>query len=88
MRDADPFGDAAGVVDILPGAARPLLGQRRAVVIELQRHADDVIAFLGQHRRHDRAVDAPRHRHDHARLRRRLGEPQRVQCDAVARHRA
>jgi hypothetical protein len=51
MGDADAIGDAAGVVDVLPGAAGALAACGGAVVIELQRHADDVVAFIGEQRR-------------------------------------
>ena len=67
VREADRLRDPPRVVDVAPGAAGALPRQRRAMVVELQRDADDVMARLGQHGRDDRAVDAPRHRHDHAR---------------------
>ena len=44
MRNADPLGDGAGVVDVAAGAAGALAMGRRAVIVELQRDADDVIA--------------------------------------------
>ncbi len=74
MRKPDAFRDSARVVDILPGAARPLFRQRGAVVVKLQGDADHVIAFLGQLRRHDRAVDPAGHRDNNARLCGRLGK--------------
>ena len=37
-------GDRAGVVDVLAGAAGALAVGRRAVIVELQRDADDVVA--------------------------------------------
>ncbi len=79
VREAHLLGHAAGVVDVAAGAAGALLGQRRAVVVELQRDADDVVALFGKLGGHDRAVDAARHGHDHARLGRGLGEAQGVQ---------
>ena len=39
------LGDAARVVDVLAGAAGALAVGRRAVVVELQRDADDVVAL-------------------------------------------
>ena len=47
MGNAEPRGDIARVVDILPGATRALAMRRLAVVVELHRHADDVVAFGG-----------------------------------------
>ena len=38
------FGDTAGVVDVLAGAAGALAVRRFAVVVKLQGHAHDVIA--------------------------------------------
>ncbi|MPL79216.1 hypothetical protein SDC9_25091 [bioreactor metagenome] len=83
MRKAHRLGDAAGVVDVLARTARALFRQRRAVIVKLQRHADDIIAFLGQHRRHHRAVDAARHRHHDSRLGRRFRQAERVQGHVV-----
>src|SRR3546814_9908683 len=40
MRDADPVGDPARIVDVLAGATRPGPSRGRPVVVELQRHAD------------------------------------------------
>ena len=55
-----------GIVDILTSAAGALLAQGHAVVIELQGHADHVIAFFGQQGcRHGR-VHAAGHGHHHA----------------------
>ncbi len=63
MRKAHLLGHPAGVVDVAPGAAGALLGQRRAVVVELERHAHHVVALVGQHRRDDRGIHPARHRH-------------------------
>ena len=53
VRNADAFGDGAGVVNVLTGAAGTLAMRRRAVVVKLQRDADDVITFrLQQRSRH------------------------------------
>ena len=43
---------------------------RRAMIVKLQGHADDIVALLLEQRRHDRGVDPARHRNDDARLRR------------------
>ena len=48
MREAARIGDAAGIVNVLAGAAGFGFRSRRAVIVELQRHADDVVAFLVQ----------------------------------------
>ena len=45
MRDAEPVGDAAGVVDVLAGAAAALAAGGLAMVVKLQRDADDVMAW-------------------------------------------
>ena len=79
MRQAQPGGDVARVVDVLPGAAGALAVDRGAMVVKLHGEADDVIALARQHRRDDAGIDAPRHGHDDARLRRRLGQAERVQ---------
>ena len=61
MRDADPLGDVARVVDVAAGAAGALAMGGRAMVVKLQRDADHVIAFgLQQGSRH-RGVDAAGH---------------------------
>ena len=44
MRNADALGDRARVVDVLAGAAGALAVGRRAVIVKLQRDADDVVA--------------------------------------------
>ena len=65
--DAQHLGSQAGVVNVLTGAAGPLLLQGRAVIIELQSYADDVIARLVQQGGDDGGVHPARHRRDHAR---------------------
>ena len=68
MRDADARGDGARVMDVAPGAAGALAVRGRAMVVELQRHADDVVALGLEQRGRDRGVDAARHRDDDARV--------------------
>ena len=68
VRDAERLGDAPRVGDVLPGAARSGAMSRGAVIVELQRHADDVVAFALQHARHDRRIDAAGHGDDDPRL--------------------
>ena len=55
-------------MDVSPGAACAFLGQGRAVVIELQGHADDIVAFFGQLCGNDGAVHAAGHGDDDAGL--------------------
>ena len=50
-----------------------------AVVVQLQRDTDDVVALVAQQRSRHRAVDAARHGNDHTSLFRRLGNAQAVQ---------
>ena len=66
MRNADALGDAARVVDVLAGAAGALAMGRRAVVVELQRDADDVIALGLEQRGGHRGIDAAGHGDDDA----------------------
>ena len=64
MRDADPLGDVARVVDVLAGAAGALAMGGRAMIVELQRDADDVVAFRLQQRSRHRGIDAAGHGDD------------------------
>ena len=73
------FGHPARVMDVAAGTAGALFRQRGAVVVELQRDADHVIALFGQLRRDDGTVDAARHRHHDARLGRGFGETEGIQ---------
>ena len=66
VRNADPVGHRAGVVDVLAGAARALAMRRRPVVVKLERDADDVIALGLQKRGRHRRVDAAGHGDDDA----------------------
>ena len=68
VRDADALGDRARVVDVLAGAAGALAVGGGAMVVELQGHADDVIALGLEQRRRDRRIDAARHGDDDAGL--------------------
>ena len=53
MRDADPLGDVARIMNVLPGAAGALAVSGRAMIVELQGDADDVVALgLQQRGRH------------------------------------
>src|SRR5262249_8060010 len=78
MGNGELFGDALGVMNVLAGTTGALLFQRPAVVIELQRDTDDVIAFALQKPGNDRRIHAARHRRDDARLARRLSDSKTV----------
>src|SRR3546814_10435865 len=67
-----PYTTLFRSVDVLPGAAGPLLRQRHAMVVELQGDADNLVALAVQQRRGDRGVHPARHRHNHAGRRGRL----------------
>src|SRR5690606_12246247 len=67
MRDAEPGGDRAGVVNIAAGAAGAFALRRFAVIIKLQGYADDVIAGALEECGDDRGIDAARHSDDNAR---------------------
>ena len=76
MRDADPLGDIAGVVDVVAGAAGALAVGRGAMIVELQRDADHVVALGLQQRSRHRGVDAAGHGdHDPGVLRDGLRDP-------------
>ena len=61
MGEVHHFGDAAGIINVLPGAAGTALLNGRAVIVELQRDADDVVAFVGEHGGGDGGVHAAGH---------------------------
>ena len=82
MRNADPFGHRAGVMDVAAGAAGALAMGRGAVIVKLQRDADDVVSGVGQKRRGDRGIDAARHGDDDARRRWPPLDIERVQIHA------
>jgi hypothetical protein len=58
MRDAERLADAAGIVDILAGAARAGAVHGGAMIVELQGDAEHVIALALQNAGHDGTVDA------------------------------
>ena len=76
VRDAEMLRRRPGVVNVLAGAAGALAVARRAVVVELERHADHVEALPLQQARDHGGIDAARHGDDHARIGGRLGETQ------------
>ncbi len=66
MRNADALGDHARVVDVAAGAAGALAMGGGAMIVKLQRHADDVIAFGLEQGGRDRGIDAAGHGDDDA----------------------
>ena len=74
MGNTDRFGDLLGIEDILTGAAGFFTLYRFAVIVELERHTNDVIALLRQQGRGHRAVHATRHGDNDARIRGRFGD--------------
>ena len=68
MRNAEPRGDRAGIMDVAAGAAGALAVGRGAMIVELERDADHVVAGFRQQRRRDRGIDAARHGDDNARV--------------------
>ena len=78
VRDAEPGRHGARVADVAAGAARAGARRRAAIVVEPQRHADDVVAFGVEQRGHHRRVDAARHGDDDSGLAGRLGDVERV----------
>src|SRR5215831_3249644 len=86
MGNPDPLRDRARVIDVLPGAASALAVARSTVVVELQRHADDIEALgLEQGRRH-RGIDAAGHGDDDAGIARGAFKIEAVEhCDFPAR---
>ena len=61
MRDAQVVGDAAGIVNVLPGAAGALPRGGGAVVVQLEGGADDLMPLLHQQRGDHAAVHAAGH---------------------------
>ena len=78
--DVEPRRHRAGIVDVGAGATRAGPPHRAAVIVELQRDAEDVVALVLEERRHHRGIHAARHCHDHPAGTRRASE-----VEAVAR---
>ena len=68
MRKAHHFGHALGVIYILPRTTGFCFLYGRAVIIQLKRHANNLIALPREHRRADRAIHAAAHRDNNAGL--------------------
>ena len=78
MRDAEPSGDGARVVNIGTGTARPLGLDGDAVIIKLQGDPHDLVSLLMKQGCRDGTVDTAGHRDDDARVGRRLGKTERI----------
>jgi hypothetical protein len=78
MGNAQRLADAARIVDILAGAAGAGLAHRFAMIVELQRDADDLVALGMQQAGHDGGIDAAGHGDDDTRLFWRLGDVERI----------
>ena len=68
MRNIQPRGDGPRIVDVATRAAGALAADGLAVVVELQRHADDVIALARQQRGDNRGIHPARHGDDDPRV--------------------
>jgi hypothetical protein len=67
MLDPDRGGDASRVVQIVEGAAASeAVSRRLALVVQLHRHADDLVALFVKKRGRDRGIDSSRHGNDDA----------------------
>jgi flagellar hook-length control protein FliK len=79
VRNAEALGDAPGVVDVLTSATGALAVGGGTVVVELQGHADHVIAFGLEQRRGHRRIDAAGHGDDDTRGFRTAGKVEAVE---------
>ena len=68
MRNADALGNAARVIDVPTRATRALAVRGGAVVVELQRDADHVVALGLEQRSRHRRIDAARHGDDNPQI--------------------
>ena len=66
MGDAEALGDPRSIVDVASGTAGAAAPCRSAMVVELQRDADDFKPALDQQGRGHRRVDPAGHRDDHS----------------------
>src|SRR5690606_40881093 len=64
VRDAKLLSHPPGIMNVLAGTAAPRAGRCRAVVIELQSYADDVVAVAFQESCHHRGIHAAGHGND------------------------
>src|ERR1700732_3521045 len=78
VRDAEAGGGKTRIMNVLSGATGSFAVNRRAMVIKLQRHADNLVALLLEKSGHYRGVATTRHPDDHPRLRRGLIETETI----------
>src|SRR5271163_3910469 len=79
MGDIKARGNLPGIVNILPGATGTLTVRRRAMIIKLKRHTDNVVALLLEQSGNDGRIDAARHGNDDTRLSRGLWQAETVE---------
>src|SRR5262249_11822539 len=68
VRDADCRRNAPRVVQVVERAAAAERRLAVALVVQLHRQTDDVVALLGEQRRSHGRIDSTRHRDDNAHL--------------------
>ena len=78
MRDAEPSGDGARIVDIGTGTARPLGLDGDSVIIKLQSDPHHLVSLLMKQGCRDGTVYATGHRDDDPCVGRRLGKTERI----------
>ncbi len=66
VRDPEPRRDAPRVVQVVDRAAGAEADVAAALVVELHRQTDDVVAGLRHQRRRHRRIDTAGHRDDYA----------------------
>jgi hypothetical protein len=64
MGDSQALGDAARIINVLPGAAGAAAAHRFTMIVKLESDPDDLRSSLGRERGRDRAVDATGHGDD------------------------
>ena len=78
MGNADAVCHAAGIVNVRARAARAGAAHGLAVIVQLKRDADHIIALFFQEGRDDRGINAARHRHHDAGFSFRLIKSERI----------
>ena len=88
MRNAELGSNRARITDIATCAARPLAASGTAAVVELQRDADHVVAFVCQKRGDDGRIDTAGHGDDDTRVGGRLRNAKTVHASIHLRCRS